>query len=186
MTFHEKYQLLCASKQFPFVIDIEPRPAPRPRGSNFHNPAWYKIYKENIVDAIKSKGGIPKGNYFAIDLSFHIRYPKRILKKDPQDGAIYRAKGDADNYTKGVLDALQDGEYIPNDRMITSPWPNIYRCVGDPYISFVLFSLPESLEPKFEPYVKLLREDYESTYSLQFPSGRHNDGDSDPLGLFTL
>lgn len=185
MTFDRKLDLLSKCKQYPIVIPIKPRPAPRPRGRNFHNPKWYKRYKEDIVDAIKAKGGFPKENYFAIDAGFYIKYPKDQMKKNPEDGLLYRSRGDSDNYMKGILDALQDGEYIPNDRMIIIPIGCQYRCIGDSFITFTLFALSDDMG-QYENSVKLLRESYDTTYSLQFPGKGSEDGNSDPLGLFEL
>jgi Holliday junction resolvase RusA-like endonuclease len=96
------------------VLNIEPRPAPRPRVTRWgaYNDPRYTAYKELIAKEIKQVMKISKlsiiKDAISLNLEFHIAIPKSYTKKQKQDliGKFKTSKPDIDNYIKGVMDAL--------------------------------------------------------------------------------
>lgn len=108
--------------QKPEILRIKPRPAPRPRlGKNgAYNPSWYTQYKKDLVILIKSLH-IEKKDYNSLYVVFGLPYPKQV--KGGQDNKIEAAphrihSGDADNFMKGIKDAIQQAGIIEDDCQI--------------------------------------------------------------------
>ncbi len=106
----------------PIILRIKPRPAPRPRlGKNgTYNPSWYTKYKKDLVLMIKSYH-IELKDYSKLNVIFGIPYPKVVVggEKNRIEGVPRRDHtGDADNYMKGIKDAIEQSGIIKDDCQI--------------------------------------------------------------------
>ena len=92
------------------TIDIEPKPAPRPRfGKCAYMPAEYQKYKEMIGALVKSKvQGTPLTDNLKLQITFRRKYR-----------ADSRRFGDIDNLVKGVLDSC-NGILFKDDSQVVS------------------------------------------------------------------
>lgn len=106
-----------------FTFEGEPVAAMRPRLTSFgvYTPKEYAAYKKRLSDALKQEygyfaWGMPDGlnNYQKGKWIKANRY--HLLLK------VYRSKnlGDIDNYTKSVMDSMQDAKVLFNDAQVDS------------------------------------------------------------------
>ena len=116
-------------------FEYPPYPAPRPRAkavlrpnpagslgpksswvATVYNPPQYTDWKTGLALLFKTSR-LPRDAYNAIDLLLCIPLPKSLSKRAKAELAwkLHDRKPDFDNFTKGILDALQDSGLIQND-----------------------------------------------------------------------
>ena len=94
----------------------DPVPQGRPRFArrgNFtmvYDPPKSKAWKKDIIRQVNVKGITPLQGPLSIQLSFHIKRPKKPTNPYPV--------GDVDNYVKGVKDALNKLAYKDDAQIV--------------------------------------------------------------------
>ena len=112
-TSHTSHKLKMILKkgmvEMKMTIDIEPKPAPRPRfGRRAYMPAEYVAYKEMIGALVKLKCKTPTTDNLKLQITF-----RRAYRADS------RRYGDIDNLVKGVMDAC-NGILFNDDSQVVS------------------------------------------------------------------
>ena len=92
------------------TIDIEPKPAPRPRfGKCAYMPAEYKSYKAAIGALVNAKvQGTPLTENLKLQITFRRKYKIQS-----------RRFGDIDNLVKGVLDACNGILFLDDSQVVS-------------------------------------------------------------------
>jgi len=100
------------------VINIVPKPAPRPRFSKYgtYNAQTYTNYKRALQ--LQMKGDM-KSSATKLEVVFYMPIPKSTSKKKTLelDGAYHIKKPDSDNLIKALLDAMNK-TLITDDNVI--------------------------------------------------------------------
>lgn len=103
----------------------QPVPCARPRVINgrAYTPADYARWKQGAALVLRSQRVVIPGPVWVEITVYHNRPISRPLHVSGDDwrtgGAHYAiSRGDLDNYVKGVLDAMQDGGVLANDRQV--------------------------------------------------------------------
>ena len=100
------------------VIPGKPVPASRPRITRGHAyyPPKYQTWKEAAAWFVKSAGKPVAG---PVKVSILVLPDQIVVDVLPAHHRPAGMWGDADNFAKGVLDALQAGGVLEDDRMVT-------------------------------------------------------------------
>lgn len=100
-----------------FIYDLRPIPAPRPRITRFgaYNDGKYTKYKNTIKSLTKIDK--PLQGALKMELIFQTIIPKSWTKKKKLNYKNIIPVGDVDNYSKGIMDALNNHAFI-DDRQI--------------------------------------------------------------------
>ena len=111
-----------------YSIPITPKPTPRPRLGKHgaYNPKSYTAYKKKLVQWLALLK-VPSSDYNFIYAKFYVPYPKNTPKKDRIDCMPLDKVFDCDNVIKGLCDALEQGNIIPNDRCFSTMLIEKYR-----------------------------------------------------------
>jgi len=142
-------------------LEIIPMATPRPRAvavtipgqrptARMYNPAKYTTWKESLAYRIKTSTIIPF-RYNHIDLIICSAIPKSRKKSEKKDMVwnYHDQKPDFDNFTKGVLDAIQQSGKVSDDSVfgaghIEKVW------IPESYKGFILFNLQCFSRPHFD------------------------------------
>lgn len=142
------------------TIQGEPVPASRPRVTARHGtytPARYRTWKREASLLCRASWGRAEAITSAVAVLVEVTLPRPASK--PAKGTLHRAywhptedyplplRGDADNYAKAALDALQQGRVIADDRQIVEL--TVTKCAGSaPGVSITLSLVePEWADP---------------------------------------
>jgi Holliday junction resolvase RusA-like endonuclease len=96
-------------------FDIEPVPAPRARTGRYgqYYPPKYKKFQRDMASEIGTlRWGTPLKGPIAVEIKLVCTQPKNPTRS-------YPCRGDIDNYSKGVLDALNGIAWV-DDVQVTS------------------------------------------------------------------
>ena len=139
MSIEEIILLLQRSMAESYILDITPRPAPRPIRSRgvIRMPSWYKDYKGNVIDALREEGVRGGPDVFGLIIQSFFKYPKSTKPSGLVEGQFTSINKDLDNLSKGVLDALQDGRFIGNDKQIAFLISAKMRTIQSPHIQLI-------------------------------------------------
>ena len=100
-----------------FIYDLRPMPSPRPRVTRrgAYNDPKYTEYKDKIKALTKIDN--PLQGALKMELIFQTIIPKSWTKKKKLNYKNIIPVGDVDNYSKGIMDALNNHAFI-DDRQI--------------------------------------------------------------------
>jgi len=93
-----------------FKINITPKPAPRPRVSQYgrvYMPNDYKEYVKEIQEQVTSQLSICSNEFVGLDITFY-------KNRNPR----HKIFGDIDNLLKGVMDALIGLAYFDDGQVL--------------------------------------------------------------------
>ncbi len=121
-----------------FTIDIMGKPivwartTTTPEGKRV-NPTRYRAWKQHAIEVLRAGAGYRTFNgEVAVDIELH---PDRVTVTVQALGTERRPgtglQGDVDNYAKAVLDALEAGGVITNDKEVTQLTVRIYNDSAD-------------------------------------------------------
>lgn len=124
-------------REFRFVLPGACLSHPRPRISRWggvHMPKRYMEYKNSQMGLLgKAYVEEPIECPVEVELLFLFDRPRRLLRRKDPDGRLVRTgREDLDNLVKTVLDCLEDGGVLKNDRQVWSLVASQYYCARVP------------------------------------------------------